>query len=280
VKLVAETFVPVALNADRLPKSDDGDFFRTLKKQWPQGLWAVTPDGKVLGFHYHRPKPGESYAEGQKRWVRETVEMARTAAKEAGPVTPWNGKGRPDPLADRGRGFDAEEGIRLALTVTSQRNGRTDGSPVWDSILLDAEKWKAFGPPAGTATVGQTWAAPEAIARTFTPALSPMTDPIFSPTPSDAKTAKITAKVSRIGTDGVVVRYTGEWATAHNRDGDPKFPIRTAATGEGVGVFDGQTGKIAALVWLVKGNYRNSPPDDQPRSTAAVIEWAVTTPGW
>ena len=66
MKLVAETFVPVALNADRLPKSDDGDFFRTLKKQWPQGLWAVTPDGRVLGFHYHRPKPGESYAEGQK----------------------------------------------------------------------------------------------------------------------------------------------------------------------------------------------------------------------
>jgi len=208
--------------------------------------------------------------------VRETVEMVRAAAKESGPVPPWNGLGRPDPLADPGWGFDAADGIRLAVAVTSQRKGRPDGSPVWDHIALDADQWAEIGPPAGAAKAGQTWTVPEAVARTWTPTLGPMTDPIFSPTPGDAKTARITATVARVGADGVVVRYAGEWETAHNRDHDPRFPIRTAATGEGVGVFDGRSGKPIALVWLVRGSYRNSPPDDQSRSTAAVIEWSGT----
>jgi hypothetical protein len=101
-----------------------------------------------------------------------------------------------------------------------------------------------------------------------------MTDPIFSPKPADAKTATATATVARTGADRIVLRYAGRWETSHDRDGDPKFPIRTSATGEGVGVFDSRSGKMTTLVWLVTGSYRNSPPDDRPRTTTAVIEWS------
>jgi hypothetical protein len=275
VKFVAETFVPVALNADRLPDTDAGKFYRALLKQWPQGLWVVTPDGKVLGFHYHKPKPGESAADGQKRWVDETLGMLRGAAKEAGPPTPRVLESKPDVLAGRGRGTGSDGGVRFAVSVIGLRNGRQDGPPVVDSVRLSAEQWAAFAPPEGGAKAGREWTVPEAAARRFAPALSPMTDPIFSPTPGDVTAAKITAKVERVAGGVAVVRYAGRWESAHDRDGDPKFPIRTTATGEGVGVFDTRTGKLTAVTWVLTGSYRNGPPGEKPRPTAAVVEWVA-----
>jgi hypothetical protein len=266
--------VPVALNADRLPDTDDGKFFLELKKQWPQGLWVVTPEGKVLGFHYHRPKPNESYADGQKRWLADTVELLRGAVLEAGPIPPAAKKARPDPLADRGHGTGADGGVRLAVTVIGLRNDRPDGPPVMDNISLCAEQWAAFRPPDGGVTTGRTWTIPEPVGRRFAPALSPMTDLIFSPTPDDVTTARVTAKVERADEKIAVVRLTGRWESGHNRDNDPKLPIHTTATGDGVAVLETRTGKLTAVAWLLKGTYRNTPPD-KPRSTAAVVEWSI-----
>jgi len=275
VKLVAETFVPIALNADRLPDTDTGKFFRALLRQWPQGLWVVTTDGKVLGFHYHRARPGESAGDGQKRWVEETLAMLRSAAKEAGQLAQRVVESKPDVFAGRGRGTAADGGVRLALSVIGLRNGRQEGAPVVDSIRLNAEQWGAFATPEGTAKAGREWTIPEETARRFAPALSPMTDPIFSPTLGDVTTAKITAKVERVGEGITVVRYAGRWESAHDRDGDPKFPIRTTATGEGVGVFDTKTGKLTAVAWVLTGTYRNGPVTEKPRPTAAVVEWVA-----
>jgi hypothetical protein len=238
--------------------------------KWPQGLWAVTPEGKVLAFHYHKPKSGESYAQGQRRWVDDTIQMIRDGIKEAGPLDTRVVKVRPDPLADRGRGVSKDGGARFAVSVVAE-----GGPPVVDSIHLNAEDWTAFSPKDGKATTDLEWTLPQEAARKFTPALSPMTDPIFSPRPDDAKTAKITAKIIRVEGGVAVIRYTGEWETFHNRDGDPKFPIRSAATGEGIGVFDTQKGKLTNLVWVLKGSYCNSPPAGKWKPTAAVIEWTM-----
>ncbi len=272
VKLVSENFVPVALNADRLPDTDDGKFFRALLKQWPQGLWVVNPEGKVLGFHYHKPKSGESYADGQKRWLRETLDMLRDAEKDAGPLTAREVKSKPDPLTNRGRGLGPDGEARLALSVIGLQNGRQEGAPVVDSIRLAKDQWAAFALPEG-AKAGKEWEVPESVAKRFVPALSPMTDPIFCPTCDDATTAKLTAKVERIADGIAIIRYAGKWESSHNRDGDLKLPIRTSAVGGGVGVFDTKTGKMTAMVWVLKGTYRNSPPA-KPRETAAVIEWS------
>jgi hypothetical protein len=244
-------------------------------QQWPQGLWVVTPDGKVLAFHYHKPKAGESYADGQKRWLNDTIEMLRNAVKEAGTLPLRELKTRPDPLADRGHGTGTDGGNRLAVTVVPLRNGRQDGAPVVDSVRLTGEQWTAFLPPAGKVTAGQDWTVPEATARLFTPALSPMTDPIFSPTPRDVTLAKISAKVERVTGTVAVIRYSAQWETAHNRDGDPKFPIRTTANGDGVGVFDTQTGKMTAMMWILGGSYRNGPSTEKPQPTAAIVEWTA-----
>src|SRR5207248_10405543 len=103
-----------------------------LMRQWPQGLWVVTPDGKVLGFHYHKAKPGESYAEGQRRWVQDTATMLRDALTAAGSLTPRKLEAKPDPFAGRGRGVAADGGARLAVSVIGLRNGRQEGAPVMD----------------------------------------------------------------------------------------------------------------------------------------------------
>ncbi|QJX00192.1 hypothetical protein [Frigoriglobus tundricola] len=266
----------MALNTDRLADAGDGKFFRTLMRQWPQGLWVVTPEGKVLGFTYHKPKPGESSSAGQRRWVTDTLTMLRDAAKDAGPLTVREVKTKPGTMLDRGRGPSGDGGARLAVSVMGLRNGQQDGPPVVDSVRLDKEDWATFAPPAG-AKVGTDWTVPEAVARQFTPALSPLTDPIFGPRPAHATTARITASLARVGETVIVVRYAGRWATDHNRDGDGRFPIHTTATGEGVGVFDAKTGKPLSVMWVLNGTYRAGPATEKPRATGAVLEW-VTGP--
>ena len=251
----------------------DGQFFQVLTKQWPQGLWVVNPDGTVLGFHYYKPKPGESFAAGQKRWVNETSQMLQSAVQDSKAIPKTKIAIRPDPLADRGKGTRPAGGVRLAVTVVGLRNERQEGPPVLDSIALDEWQWSKFRPPVGEIIVGRKWTIPEEVARQFVPALSPMTDPIFSPTPRDAITAIVNASVERVDDKVVVVRLTGQWEATHNRDGDTKFPIHSAARGDGIGVLEVRTGRMLSLVWLLKGTYRNTSPD-KPRATAAIIEWS------
>lgn len=275
MKLVSEVFVPVALNTDRLPDTADGRFFRGLLKEYSQGLWVVTAAGKVLGFHYHQPKPGDAWAENQRKWAAGTVDMVREAVKRAGPLPERKLSDRPDPLAGRGKGVTDAGEVRLAVSVVERdRAGRPQGSPVVDSAYLDAEQWAGFEPPAGPKP-GDSWTVPVEAAERFAPAFSPITDAIFSPRPADVTKAVVTAKVERVGDGYRVVRYAGTWETFHNRDDDPKYPIRTAASGEGVGVVDAKTGKLTAMAWVLSGTFRNSPPADQPRRTAGVIEWSA-----
>ncbi|MBX9578789.1 MAG: hypothetical protein K2X87_00635 [Gemmataceae bacterium] len=274
MKLVTDNLVPVALNTDRLPDTADGRFFRKLLGDFSQGLWVVTPAGKVLGFHYHKTRPTDSWAENQKRWAADTVAFVRDALTAAGPLPPRKLDGHADPLAGRGKGTTPDGDVRLAVGVVElDRAGRHQGSPVVDSAYLSAQRWAAFHPPAG-AEVGRTWAVPEDAAGRFAPAFSPITDAIFSPRPDDVTKADVTAKLERVGGGYAVVRYAGTWETFHNRDEDPKYPVRTAATGEGVGVLDAKTGKLTAMAWVLTGTYRSHPAIDRPRATAAVIEWS------
>ena len=68
VRRVSEALVPVALNANRIPHTEAGDFFQAVitKTGWPQGVSVVTPDGAVLSFHYFRNQAGESWQQGQR----------------------------------------------------------------------------------------------------------------------------------------------------------------------------------------------------------------------
>lgn len=253
-------FVPVALNADRLPDSDAGRFFRGLMRRWPQGLWVVTPAGETLGFHYHTPTPGDSYARNQKRWADDTAAMLEAAIAKAGPL-PRRDVAATNPFPDRGRGRTSGGGVRLAVSVIGLRGGRQDGPPALDSVVLDAADFAALTRPGVV-----RWTVPEHVARRLAPALTFRTDSIFVPRPADVTTAAVVATAERQVGSRFVVRYRGDWASAHDRDGIPKYPIRCTAAGEGVGVYDPAAGGLVSLMWLLTGTAEGNP-------TAAIIEW-------
>jgi hypothetical protein len=264
---VAANFVPVALNTDRLPNTADGKFFRNLMKQWPQGLWVVTTDGKVLGFHYHKNTPGLSYKQNAQKWVDDTVEMLESAVKAAGTLPPRAARAG-NPFPDRGVGLTRDGGARLAVSVIGLRNGKQEGPPAVDSVLLTKDEWAAFAPPEGKAE----WQLQEAVGKKFAPALSPVTDSIFTPRPAEVPKAEVTAKVARRADGLVVVHYSGTWESRHLRDGDQKFPITATATGDGIGVYDPQAKAMHSLIWVLKGTYRAG-EKAAAVPTASVVEW-------
>jgi hypothetical protein len=261
--------VPFALNTNRVPDDDGGKFFKNVlrKQDWPQGLWVVSPEGKILAFHYYRNKAGEKPAEGQARWIKETRAAIEEGLKAFGEVKPRDPK-KTDPLKNRGVGKQADGGVRLAVYAHGMFKGKKDGEPVVDSSILTAGEWSAFAPPALAA--GTTWTIPAAAVGKLVPVLSPMTDAIFTPQPKDATHAELTAKIESVAESRALVRITGRLETQHNRDGDPKFPIRASATIEGFMVCDTAGQPPKALILMTKGEYRRS---STPQATAGVIDW-------
>src|SRR5262249_58083088 len=124
----------------------------------------------------------------------------------------------------------------MAVQATAMRNGRKNVEPVVYSTNLSADDWSAFAP--GELTVGKTWTIPATAVGKLVPVLSPMTDAIFTPQPKDATRAELTAKVERMEGGRALIRLSGRLESAHNRDGDPKFPIRASATLDGLAEYD------------------------------------------
>ena len=119
--------IPVTLNTDRMPNDDAGKFFKEAMKssRWPQGIWIIAPDGKVLAFHYYRPVSGESPERGKARWTRELLEAVETGLNAFGPVKEREVKPH-NPLPDRGVGLREDGGARLAALwrLLPQRQAR------------------------------------------------------------------------------------------------------------------------------------------------------------
>lgn len=271
VRLIAKNFVPVALNTDRLPKDADGDFFRELMKRWPQGLWVVTPEGKTLAFHYHKPDAKKNYAQNQKAWVDDTAAMLEEGVKAVGELKPRNARAV-NPFPDRGLGLTKDGGARLAATVVGyNRNGQPEGAPAVDSAILTQEEWAAFAPPAGK----ETWSIPESAAKKFAVALAPVTDSIFVPRAGDVTATALAAEVLRTDDEFIIVRLTGKWESKHFRDGDPKFPIAANAAGTGIAVYDRKKKGLQSVLFVLKGQYKNG---TAATATAAVVEWRVEKP--
>ena len=253
-------FVPVTLNADRLPDTPDGAFFKALLTRWPQGLWVVTPAGETVGFHYHRPTPGDTYKQNVARWISDTCAMLDDAAQKAGPLSP-RAVAATNPFPDRGAGHTADGGTRLALSVTEHRNGRCVGDPVFDSFVMPAADWASFTP-----TDTATWTIPDAAVKRFAPVMSPLTDSIFVPRPPDMTEAAIVA--TRVGN---IVRYQVKLKSKHLRDGQAAQPITATMSGDGVGDLDAN-GKLIRIILVLRGDYAKG-PGVKPVPTAAVVEW-------
>jgi hypothetical protein len=280
VRRVSESLVPLALNANRIPEGEAGDFFRTILHQthWPQGVWVVTADGQVLSFHYFREKPGENWQQAQARWKRETLEAIEAGLKAFAPIEPRKAPAT-DPLPFRGCCVRPDGSVRLAVASGFIRNGHRYSDPAIDSIELPAAAWAAFRPPLPV--VGTRWPLPESTAKSFAKALGPLTDSLYTPRPTDATAAELRGEVEAVSGAKTLLRFTGRWETTHDRDGGTKALVRCSASAEGLAEYDADAGQIEALLFVFRGTFRGVPPWDDAKAMGAVVEWrrAAAPPG-
>ena len=269
-RLISESFVPLAVNADRLPDDAAGHLVRAVVKQgkWPQGVWVIDPTGRVRASHYFRPLDREAPADWQARWVRETRAMAAEQAMAAGPLMLRTVT--QDPFPDRGVGVRKNGDIRLAVYSRFLKDGRRDGVPVVDGVDIPAKEWGTFQPPKRE--VGSEWKIPEETVRRLATALGPQTDSIYSPVPADLNETTLTARVESVDGGEYLVRFTGAMRSEHLREGNPKAPIRSAARVDGIARFNAKAG-MRSLLLHFDGAFRTVPPYDKPRAYAAVVEW-------
>src|SRR5438034_3934720 len=176
---VTTNFVPVAVNLYKVRQARDagGELFRSVQRQKDQyqGIWIVSPSGKVLAGH-HEIKSRET-------WTQEVLDTVNAAVKAFGPVPPRQVKAT-NPLPFRGHGVQPDGTVCLAAYARQMLGGerqnapagvpasrlwlwdgvlRPDGPAVIDSLTLTAREWASLVPARHK--VGTTWAVPEAVAR-------------------------------------------------------------------------------------------------------------------
>jgi hypothetical protein len=285
IKRVSTSCVPVAVNLYNVRRADDagGALFHSVQQQKDQyqGIWIVSPNGKVLAGH-------QDYKD-EKTWSREVLDTIDGALEAFGPVKPRRVTAT-EPLPHRGVGVAADGSVSLAFHARLMRGGgrswiptaanrnsfwlwdgdlRPDGPPVIDSLTLTAKEWAALSPPR--AEVGAEWAVPQALAAKFARAIVPVSDQSAMPLPEEANVARLTARVESIEKGRAHLRLAGQWETDHVYDKKHSY---ACASAEGIAVLDVDSKTMRSLLLIFSGFYRSAPPYDQAdRPTGAVVEW-------
>ncbi len=249
------------------------------QKDQYQGIWIVSPEGKVLAAHHEVKDP--------KAWSREVLDSIDAARSAAGPIAPRDAPAS-QPLAHRGVGRSDAGRVSLAVYSRYIRGGgreaapeaadaeslwmwdgklAPDGPPVIDTIELSASEWSAFRPPRRT--VGTRWTLQESVARQFARVLSPSSDQSTMPHPDEAEVAELSATVESVAGERVRVRLQGKWAATHAYDNKLSHGWSAA---EGFAELEGD--ELESLVLVFHGAWRMPPPYDKGvRPTGAVAEW-------
>jgi hypothetical protein len=281
--------VPAAINLYKARQATDGsrELFLSIQRQKDQyqGIWIVSPEGKVLaGRHDYKDF---------KNGAVELSETIDAGLKAFGPVEPRQAK-QTNPLPYRGAGMTPDGGVVFALYGRQVLGGgrdtipqgidsshawlwdgafRPDGPIMIDSLPVQAEEWAVLAPPK--VELGATWSVPGAIARKFTRLLSTSSDQSGMPKPEDAKVAELEAAVESIDGGAARIRYRGRWDMMHLVEGDAKRPTYGSATAQGIALYDMANKSMRSLFLVFEGTIRSGSPDATPNRTAAVIEWTA-----
>jgi hypothetical protein len=279
--------VPAAVNLYKVRKATDGsrELFLSVQRQKDQyqGIWIVSPEGKVLaGRHEYKDFNHGSV---------ELLETIDAGLKAFGPVQTRQAKPA-NLLTFRGTSAQEDGSVTLALYGRQMLGGgrnaipagvepshawlwdgelRPDGPFMLDSVELSAHEWAAFAPVKVEA--GVTWSLPEAVARKLTRLLSASSDQSCMPKPEDAKVAELKAAVESVEGGVAHLRLTGRWAMMHLIEEDPKRPTYGAATAEGTAVYDVERKSMRSLLLVFSGTIRSGRPDAPLNRTGAVAEW-------
>jgi hypothetical protein len=255
----------VAVNLYKVRQARDagGELFRSAQRQKDQyqGLWILSPAGKVLAGHHDVKDP--------RRWPQEVLDTLDAGLRAFGPVSPRRA-GPTDPLPYRGVGTEPGGAVTLAVYTRYLHQGKRDGPAVIDSLTLPAGPWRAFRPPEATA--GTEWALPEAVARRLCRGLSPSSDQSTMPRPGEVTAVRLSGRVVEVKEGVARVRYRGEIAARHSYEGKASHGQARVI---GSGSYDVKAGRMRSLLLLLEGTYRSPPPYDQAaRETGAVVEWS------
>jgi hypothetical protein len=260
--------VPVALNLYEIRKAKGkaGNFFRGVQKQRQaqyQGLYLVRADGKVLASHQN--------FKSDKTWPQEVLADLRPGLTAFGPIKPREFR-RADPLPQRGVGTLKDGGVCLGVYLRYAVKGiplRELPNPTIDSLVLTAEEWPALAPPA--AREGQGWTVTEKVGRKFGRILGPG-DENSMPRPHEVKSVRFVGKVTSVSGGIAFLTYEGQIAGAHNTQSNRGLCYGDAKL-TGVGRYDIKAGRMASLVLVFDGVFRNVKPYDQPARYSGVVEW-------
>ena len=273
--------MPVALNLYKIREARDagGDFFRAARKQSPQyqGLWLVSPAGKVLASHQET----KDIADWHGKWPKKVLADLQRGLESFGAVKPRR-VDRFDSLPYRGAGVRSSGSVTLAVCdrfvvvkdLDKEPPPDALGHTVLDSITLTAEEWPRLAP--AVATAGGTWAVPEATARKFFPLLS-TSDTVFRD-PTEVTGVRLVGRVQKVEDGTAHLSYEGDIAaTHHGTANEGKAGNKCSAEAEligGVGAYDVKSGKMLSLTLVFDGRWRNyAPYDDPPVRFGAVVEW-------
>jgi hypothetical protein len=259
----------VALNLYKIRKATDeaGDFFRAVHKQRPnyQGLWIVSPDGKVLSAHHDR--------KDDKTWPQEVRAALQAGLRAFGDVTPRKAVWR-DPLPLRGRGLRSDGGVTLAVYVRHAPGGRPQGAPVIDSIELSAKEWAELAPP--DPREGKGWSVPDEVARKLAKCLSPSSDQSLMPRPDEVKDVELIGNVRQVEDGLASLTFTGDIAALHKNPFLKGKVNRARARIRGAGIYDVSGKRMVALVLVFDGDfYMHAPWDREPQPIVAGVEWRL-----
>ncbi len=275
IRGITRSCVPVAvpLYTVRKEKSPSGDFLRAVQKQRPdqyQGIFIVSPEGKVLSSQDRAPEKRDT-------WAQSLMGVIESGVGTYGPVT--ERKVEPVPLLpDRGAGRRKDGGIVLAVYTRTLHMGldkRGFGDVTIDSAVLTDRDRQRFEFPG--LKPGDELEVGTAAVRKLHRVLSPLSDCNTLPQADEVEHATLKCGVERIRGDIVELGFRGRIVGVHTWPFPPHKgkKIHAEVTLAGVGTCDRKSGKLLSLLLLGDGRYRNYPPYDQVTRYGAVVEWRL-----
>jgi hypothetical protein len=264
---ISKYYVPVAVNLNNLRKAKTaaGDLYRSIERQTSQyqGLWVVSPEGRVLAYHEHY--------KSEESWPGEVYAMLQKGLDASGTVRPrlvrWT-----EPLPNRGLGVRPDGSVSLAIYIRRLSSGRLKGAGTLDSLTLSASELEAFAPPA--TREGTRWLLPAAVARQLCRCLSPESDQASMPLPADVTQLRLAGEVHWERGDILTLVYTGQIAAVHKHPYEKGKTNHGEARIEGTGRYNARSGQLLSLTFVLDGVYYNFQPyHREPHPILAGIEW-------
>lgn len=268
MQFVRENFVPVAVDKQELIHSHEGRRRHAddlpLVEKFTGGATAnlavhlVTADGVTLT---DKQIFRQSTAD-------EVLATLREAIERFGPVTrrnvapTWQQR-------DRGGGVRADGTVRLATSIRFTDADDHRGRPVFDSLVLAAEDWRALQPPRRTD--GMEYAIARTTAAKFALMLSASADPSNALRPEDLTAVSLSGTVRAMGNEaGWIVFLRGTLQGSRRYvNGTERLPAEAQL--KGFVRLDAQ-GTPRELLVVSQGTFK-MPWEPSLRPTGAVIEW-------